>query len=92
MALELPLDLPAVKPRMPSAPIVRSARIEGPYRWTMTRALAERRLTLNNISRHPLVGKIYVDQFRFYSPFRRERPQVKPRPFGLNTKVEIDGI
>ena len=38
IALELPLNIPASKPRMPAPPIVRSAQIEGPYRWTMTRA------------------------------------------------------
>jgi hypothetical protein len=38
LALELPLGIPTPKPRMPAPPIVRSAQIEGPYRWTMTRA------------------------------------------------------
>ena len=38
LPLELPFDLPGPKPRMPSPPIARGAQIEGPYRWTMTRA------------------------------------------------------
>jgi Protein of unknown function (DUF1643) len=29
---------PPAQPRMPAEPIVRTATIEGPYRWTMTRA------------------------------------------------------
>lgn len=37
-SLELPFDIPAVPPRMPAPPIVRSAEIEIPYRWTMSRA------------------------------------------------------
>jgi hypothetical protein len=32
---------PPAQPRMPAEPIVRAAAIEGPYRWTMTRAWAK---------------------------------------------------
>lgn len=36
--LELPLSIPPARAPRPSEPIVRAAAIEGPYRWTMTRA------------------------------------------------------
>lgn len=36
--LELPLNIPRARAPRPSEPIVRTADIEGPYRWTMTRA------------------------------------------------------
>jgi hypothetical protein len=39
MNLELPFDAPAAMARrMPPEPIVRTAEIEGPYRWSMSRA------------------------------------------------------
>lgn len=36
--LELPLDVPPRRAPRPSEPIVRTAEIEGPYRWVMHRA------------------------------------------------------
>lgn len=36
--VELPLNLPKARARRPSEPVVRTADIEGSYRWTMTRA------------------------------------------------------
>lgn len=36
--LELPLNIPNRRAPRPSEPIVRAASIEGPYRWSMTRA------------------------------------------------------